>query len=188
MPIFCLYLHGHPSILSLPTQAHRYFVLTYTNTQAFCLDLHKHTSILSLPTQTHQYFAFTNISTPVFCLYRHKHNNILSVPTQTPYYFVFTYTITPVFCLNLYKIPCFYFTYTSTPVFCLYLVMVEHSFKHGCFPIEIQYLTTALGRILFSSVVMVLAYQSGGPGSNPARIIYFCHAFIHFFLCYELCS
>ena len=64
----------------------------------------------------------------------------------------------------------------------------DHSFKHGCFPIYIQYLTTALGRILFSSVVMVLAYQPGGPGSNPARIIYFCHAFIHFFLCYGLCS
>ena len=67
-------------------------------------------------------------------------------------------------------------------------VMDDHSFKHGCFPIEIQYLTTALGRILFSSVVMVLAYQPGGPGSNSARIIYFCHAFIHFFLCYGLCS
>ena len=53
---------------------------------------------------------------------------------------------------------------------------------------KIQYLTTALGRIPFSSVVMVLAYQPGGPGSNPARIIYFCHAFIHFFLCCELCS
>ena len=64
----------------------------------------------------------------------------------------------------------------------------DHSFKHGCFPIYIQYLTTALGRILFSSVVMVLAHQPGGPGSNPARIIYFCHAFIHFFLRYELCS
>ena len=51
-----------------------------------------------------------------------------------------------------------------------------------------QYLTTVLERILFSSVVMVLAYQPGGPGSNPARIIYFCHAFIHFFLCYGLCS
>ena len=63
-----------------------------------------------------------------------------------------------------------------------------HSFKHGCFPIYIQYLTSALGRILFSSVVMVLAYQPGGPGSNPARILYFCHAFIHFFLCYGLCS
>ena len=35
---------------------------------------------------------------------------------------------------------------------------------------------------------MILAYQPGGPGSNPARIIYFCHAFIHFFLCYGLCS
>ena len=40
----------------------------------------------------------------------------------------------------------------------------------------------------FSSVVMVLAYKPGGPGSNPARIIYFCHAFINFFLCYGLCS
>ena len=41
----------------------------------------------------------------------------------------------------------------------------------------------ALGRILFSSVVMVLAYQPGGPGSNPARILYFCHAlFISFFI------
>ena len=28
---------------------------------------------------------------------------------------------------------------------------------------------------------MVLAYPPGGPGSNPARIIYFCHAFILFF-------
>ena len=35
---------------------------------------------------------------------------------------------------------------------------------------------------------MVLAYQPSGPGSNPARIIYFCHAFIHFFLRYGLCS
>ena len=70
----------------------------------------------------------------------------------------------------------------------LFYVTDEHSFKHGCFPNEIQYLTTALGRILFSSVVMILAYQPGGPGSSPARIIYFCHAFIHFFLRYELCS
>ena len=28
-------------------------------------------------------------------------------------------------------------------------VMGDHSFKHGSFPIQIQYLTTALGRILF---------------------------------------
>ena len=38
----------------------------------------------------------------------------------------------------------------------------DHSFKHGCFPIEIQYLTTVLGRILFSSVVMVLAFGVQG--------------------------
>ena len=42
-----------------------------------------------------------------------------------------------------------------------------------------RFITTALGRIR-----MVLVYQPGGPGSSPARIIYFCHAFIHFFLCY----
>ena len=48
--------------------------------------------------------------------------------------------------------------------------------------------TTALGRILFSSVVMVLAFPSGVPGSNPVRTLYFYHAFIHFCLCYELCS
>ena len=41
-------------------------------------------------------------------------------------------------------------------------------------------------RILFSSVVMVLAYQPGGPGSNPVWTLYFCYVFIHFFLCYEL--
>ena len=43
-----------------------------------------------------------------------------------------------------------------------------------------------IGRILFSSVVMELAFQPGGPCSNPVRILYFCHAFIHVFLCYEL--
>ena len=36
----------------------------------------------------------------------------------------------------------------------------DHSFKHGCFPIYIQYLTTALERILISSVVMVLAVDA----------------------------
>ena len=76
---------------------------------------------------------------------------------------------------------CFFFIDLNT-------VTDDHSFKHGCFPISVQYLTTALGRILFSSVVMVLAYQLGGPDSNTTRIIYFCHAFIHFFLCYGLCS
>ena len=55
----------------------------------------------------------------------------------------------------------------------VYVVTDDHSFKHGCFPIEIQYLTTALGRILFSSVVIVLAYQPGGPAM---------HLFISFFV------
>ena len=40
------------------------------------------------------------------------------------------------------------------------IVMGDHSFKHGCFLIEIQNLTTALERILFSSVVMVLAFSA----------------------------
>ena len=37
-----------------------------------------------------------------------------------------------------------------------------------------------------TSVVMVLAIQPGGPGSNPDWTLNFCHAFIHFFLRYEL--
>ena len=36
----------------------------------------------------------------------------------------------------------------------------DHSFKHGCISIKIQYLTTAIGRILFSSLVMVLAFDA----------------------------
>ena len=39
-----------------------------------------------------------------------------------------------------------------------------------------------------SSVVMVLAFRPGVPSSNPVQILYFCHAFIHLFLCYGLCS
>ena len=35
---------------------------------------------------------------------------------------------------------------------------------------------------------MVLAFRTGIPGSNPIQILYFCHAFIYFFLCYRLCS
>ena len=63
----------------------------------------------------------------------------------------------------------------------IYNVTVDHSFKHGCFPISIQYLPTALERILFSSVVIVFAFHPGIPGSNPVQILYFCHAFIHSF-------
>ena len=54
-------------------------------------------------------------------------------------------------------------------------------------PDLIRYLTTALERILFSSMVMVLAFRPGVLGSNPAQTLYFCHAFIHLFLCYRLC-
>ena len=42
-------------------------------------------------------------------------------------------------------------------------VRVDDSFMYGCFPIQIQYLTTALDRILFSSVVVVLAFGAQGP-------------------------
>ena len=38
----------------------------------------------------------------------------------------------------------------------------DHSFRHGCFPIKIQYLKTALERIPFSSVVMVFDFGARG--------------------------
>ena len=46
------------------------------------------------------------------------------------------------------------------------------------------YRTTALGRILFNSVVMVLAYRPGVPGSNLVRRPYISamHVFIRFFV------
>ena len=59
----------------------------------------------------------------------------------------------------------------------------DHSFKQGCFTIQIQYLTTALGRILFSSVVQVLAFRPGVPGSNPTKYyISGMYLFICFFV------
>ena len=61
------------------------------------------------------------------------------------------------------------------------------SLKHGYFPIKIQYLTTVLERILFCSVVMLLVFRPDIPDSNSVQILYFCHAFIHLFLCYGLC-
>ena len=45
-----------------------------------------------------------------------------------------------------------------------------------------------LERILLSSEVMVLAFRPGVPGSNPVQALYFCHAFIHLFPRYRLCS
>ena len=45
-----------------------------------------------------------------------------------------------------------------------------------------------LERILFSSVVSVLAFRPGVLGSNPVQVLYLCHAFIHLFICYGLCS
>ena len=64
----------------------------------------------------------------------------------------------------------------------------DHSFKHGCFSIEIQYLRTVLEGILFRSVVMVLVFRPGIPGSSPVQFLYFYHTLIHFFLCNGLCS
>ena len=55
------------------------------------------------------------------------------------------------------------------------LCMAASRFKYK------KYLATALRRILFSSMVMVLAFCPGVPGSHPGQILYFCHAFIHFF-------
>ena len=53
---------------------------------------------------------------------------------------------------------------------------------------KIQYLTTGLERIVFNSMVMVLAFCPGVPCSNPVQISYFCHTFIQLFPCYGLCS
>ena len=41
---------------------------------------------------------------------------------------------------------------------------------------------------LFGSVVLVFAFRPGVPGSNPAQTLYFCHACVHLFLYYGLCS
>ena len=51
----------------------------------------------------------------------------------------------------------------------------DHSFIHGC----ITNLTTALGRILFSSVVMVLALRAGVPRvvSSPDLVFLPCICF-----------
>ena len=38
----------------------------------------------------------------------------------------------------------------------------DHSFKHGFFPIKVQYLKSPLKRILVSSVAMVLAFGARG--------------------------
>ena len=38
------------------------------------------------------------------------------------------------------------------------------------------------------SLAMLYAFPRGVLGSNPTRSLYFCHAFVHLFLCYGLCS
>ena len=55
----------------------------------------------------------------------------------------------------------------------------DHSFMHGFFPISVQYLTHALERILFSSVVMVLAFgaRSHWFESYPDHIFLPCNYF-----------
>ena len=60
-------------------------------------------------------------------------------------------------------------------------VTEDHCFKLGCFPIQTQYLTTAFGRILFSSVIMVLACGTRGHWfkSCPDLIFLPCiHSFV----------
>ena len=68
-----------------------------------------------------------------------------------------------------------------------HLVTGDQSFKHGCFPIYIQYLTAVLERILFSSVIMVLAFDARGCMRSLVRIlprpyISAMHLFIYFFI------
>ena len=61
----------------------------------------------------------------------------------------------------------------------------DHSFKNGCFPIKIQYLTNTLERILFSSVVTKLAFGAGGHLFESCPDIIFL-PFIYLFLFYGL--
>ena len=65
--------------------------------------------------------------------------------------------------------------------------MVWTGFEPGTPGRKANTITNELKRILLSSVVMVLAFRPGVSGSNPVRILYFCHAFIHLFLCCGLC-
>ena len=62
----------------------------------------------------------------------------------------------------------------------------DHSHMHSVIPASKQYLTTTLVRILFTSVVMALAFRPCVLGSNPAWSLYFCSPFLHFFLCYGI--
>ena len=68
-------------------------------------------------------------------------------------------------------------------------LLFPQCFQKACFPgaskgvivwewVKIQYLTTALGRILFSLVVILLVFHQGVSGLNLARSLYFCSAFI----------
>ena len=67
-------------------------------------------------------------------------------------------------------------------------VLGDHSFKHGCFPIEIQYLTTALRRILFSSVVIILDFGAPGLWFESCPVLIFLPCIYDLFLSYGLCS
>ena len=70
----------------------------------------------------------------------------------------------------------------------LNVVTGDHSFMHSFVPVYRQCLTTAFGKIVCSSVVVVLAFRSGILGSNSVRSVFFCYAFVHLFLCYGLSS
>ena len=96
----------------------------------------------------------------------------LSIDSMISFVFVH-YAIMQSYILTLIKITCSTLLREATPS-----RMAASRFKYN---------TTALGRIPFSSVVMVLGFRPGVPGSNPVQILYFCHAFIHYFLCYGLC-
>ena len=61
--------------------------------------------------------------------------------------------------------------------------MGDHSFKHDFFPIWIQNLTTALKRILFSSVVMVLAFGARGHWFKSCLDLIFLPC-INLFICF----
>ena len=90
---------------------------------------------------------------------------------------------------GLAKEPLILFNVTEKKTLCLIGFPSSIKDKYGRPLLQaIQYLTTTLERILFSSGAMVLAFGARGLWSNPVLTLYFYHAFIHLCLCYRLSS
>ena len=89
--------------------------------------------------------------------------------------------------LSQYFLPLIFFLLVKSTVVFVIHSTGDHSFMHGCFPIQIQYLTSVLGRILLNLVVMVMAFGARGHWFEPCPDLIFLPC-ICFFLCYGLRS